>query len=86
MRHIPESWGKLAHLVAKLLVMIFEKSRWSGEVPRDWKKSKIAPIFKKHRKGDLGNYQTHFSAWEDHEEGSPGRYDEAYGRARGDME
>ena len=28
----------------------------SGEVPGDWKKGNIAPIFKKGRKEDPGNY------------------------------
>ncbi|KAK4825157.1 hypothetical protein QYF61_024546 [Mycteria americana] len=37
--------------------MIFEKSRQSGEVPGDWKKGNIAPIFKKGRKEDPGNYR-----------------------------
>ncbi|KAK4822059.1 hypothetical protein QYF61_008868 [Mycteria americana] len=37
--------------------MIFEKSWQSGEVPGDWKKGNIAPIFRKGRKEDPGNYQ-----------------------------
>jgi len=37
--------------------MIPEKSWQSGEVPGNWRKGNIAPLFKKHRKKDLGNYQ-----------------------------
>ena len=47
---------ELADGVAKQLSMIFEKSQQSGEVPGDWKKGNIVPIFKKGRKADPGNY------------------------------
>ncbi|KAJ7415068.1 hypothetical protein BTVI_39482 [Pitangus sulphuratus] len=47
---------ELADVVAKPLYMIYEKLWQSGEIPGDWKKGDIAPIFKKGRKEDPGNY------------------------------
>lgn len=47
---------ELVDVVAKTL-LIFGKSWWSGEVPGDWKKENIAPIFKKGRKKHPGNYR-----------------------------
>ncbi|KFQ31805.1 hypothetical protein N332_14425, partial [Mesitornis unicolor] len=53
----PRVLKELAGVVTKTLSMLFEKSRQSGEVPGDWKKGNITPIFKKGRKEDPGNYQ-----------------------------
>jgi len=38
--------------------MIFEKLWQSGEVPGDWKKGNVTPIFKKGKKDDPRNFQT----------------------------
>jgi len=39
-------------------VSSFMELTWlSGEVPSDWKKGNITPIFKKGRKEDMGNYR-----------------------------
>lgn len=45
-----------ADVIVRLL-SIFEQSWMSGEVPVEWMLVNIVPVFKKHRKGDPGNYR-----------------------------
>ncbi|CAM5088467.1 unnamed protein product [Eretmochelys imbricata] len=48
---------ELADVIAEPLAIIFENSWRSGEVPDNWKKANVVPIFKKGKKDDPGNYR-----------------------------
>ncbi|KAK4823576.1 hypothetical protein QYF61_003580 [Mycteria americana] len=53
----PRVLREMADIVARPLSIIFEKLRRSGDVPEDWKKANVAPIYKKGLKEDPGNYR-----------------------------
>ena len=54
----PRVLKKLAEVVAKPLSIIFEKLWLSGEVPDDWRKGYVTPIYKKGSKEDQRNYRS----------------------------
>ncbi|GAB0210329.1 mitochondrial enolase superfamily member 1 [Grus japonensis] len=48
---------ELADVITVPLSIIFERSWRTGEVPEDWRKASVTPVFKKGRKEDPGNYR-----------------------------
>ena len=53
----PRVLKELADIIADPLTRIFRRSLRDGQVPRDWKHTRIAPIFKKGQKYDPANYR-----------------------------
>ncbi|XP_063189358.1 uncharacterized protein LOC134514900 isoform X2 [Chroicocephalus ridibundus] len=52
----PRVLRELVEVIAGPLSIIFERSWRTGEVPGDWRKANVTPVFKKGKKEELGNY------------------------------
>ncbi|KAK4821749.1 hypothetical protein QYF61_000810 [Mycteria americana] len=75
----PRVLRELADVIVRLLSIIFEKSWTSGDIPEDWKKANVTPIYKNGLKEHPGNYsiqahQSYFSPWESYGTNLPGAY------------
>ena len=53
----PRVLRELADVIAEPLSIISERSWRTGEVPEDWRKASVTPVFKKGKKEDPGNYR-----------------------------
>ena len=53
----PRVLRDLADTVVRLLSIVFEKWWRSGDIPEDWKKANVTPIYKEGLKEDPGNYR-----------------------------
>ncbi|GAB0206036.1 mitochondrial enolase superfamily member 1 [Grus japonensis] len=53
----PRVLRELAEVLTKPLLIIYQQSWLTGEVPVDWRLANVTPIYKKGQKEDLGNYR-----------------------------
>ncbi|KFW85634.1 LINE-1 reverse transcriptase, partial [Manacus vitellinus] len=53
----PRVMRELAEELAKLLSIIYQQSRLTGEVPDDWKLANVTLVHNKGQKEDLENYR-----------------------------
>jgi len=52
----PQVLSELEDVFAEPLPIIFERSWRTGEVPEDWRKASVNPVFKKGKKDDRGHH------------------------------
>lgn len=48
---------ELRHEIAPIICLLFERSLATGELPTDWTKARVSPLFKKGDKADPANYR-----------------------------
>ncbi|GAB0206646.1 mitochondrial enolase superfamily member 1 [Grus japonensis] len=53
----PQVLRELADVIARLVSIIFKRSWRTGEVPKDWRKANVTPVFKNGEKEDPGTYR-----------------------------
>ena len=53
----PRVLREVAEQVSEMLMDIFNSSLESGQVPEDWRVTKVTPLFKKGSREELGNYR-----------------------------
>jgi len=56
-RRHPRVQRELTDVIAEPLSIISERSWRTGEVPEDWRKANVIPVFKKGKKEDPGSYR-----------------------------
>ena len=56
----PRILKALARVIALILTSIFQKSYDTGQVPDDWLRANVVPVFKKGNSTDPGNYRPIF--------------------------
>ena len=59
----PRVLRELVDVIAEPLSIIFERSWRTGEVPEDWRKANVTPVFKEGKKEEPQASQPHLHPW-----------------------